>query len=384
MKKHLFITVFSIILVVVGGGLIFLLMQNRNSYIEVKTTLDQAENRYATLSGSKPYPSPENISVLESNLVVFEEFHADLQEVLCSGEAPHHEIERAQFAGLLEDTVDDLVLNATNHSVMLPQGFYFGFTAYQGGRLPDKSQVERLVRQLEVIRTCSRLLFENRISSLDLVEREVFEEETGSMMGMPGMMMGGPGGMRGNRRRTTPRSSPKPSAGSEEKEVKKSGSSRKKAFTIEPVTISFTARDEQVWQVIDAITQNPRFSIIKSITMNNLAAPTDGTGIRRSSYTPPGGGGMMGGNMFGGPMGPGGVGGVDYGFGGPPGTGRSRTAPRTQTSTSDGKMPLHKIPRKERTLAGEHELVQVQIEVDVYQFCLDNAAPSAENEAGSS
>jgi hypothetical protein len=61
----------------------------------------------------------------------------------------------------------------------------------------------------------------------------------------------------------------------------------------------------------------------------------------------------------------------------------ARAAQRPQNTTADGKIPLKNIPRKERTIAGQDELVQVRMELDVYQFCLDRAPPEKE-EAGSS
>lgn len=387
MKKHLFFAVLSIVLVVFGGGLLFLLMKNLGNYNDVKSKLDDAEARYTSLSGASPYPSPDNIVVIESNLEKVEQFYADLQERLCAGEAPQREIERAQFAGLLETTINDLVLNATNRSVMLPANFSFGFDSYRG-QLPEQSQVPRLVRQLEVIRICSRLLFENRISSLNLVQRDVFEEQISSnMMGMHGMMMGGPRQSRSSRSRRTS----KAVEGGTGKKAKKSNlSKKKKDFTIEQVTVSFTARDEQIWRVIDAISKNARFTIIKSVAMNNVSRPQEGSGISGPSYSPPGAGMGFGGPAGGGPMGGGpmgGGGGAYGGFGGmmPPGAvGMGRLpAVRRQPSSDDGKIPLRRMPRKERTVAGEDELVQVQLELDVYQFCLDGAPPVKE-EAGSS
>ena len=49
-----------------------------------------------------------------------------------------------------------------------------------------------------------------------------------------------------------------------------------------------------------------------------------------------------------------------------------------------GKIPLYRIPRKDRTVYGQDELVQVQMELDVYQFCLDAAPQVEEEKAGSS
>ena len=64
-----------------------------------------------------------------------------------------------------------------------------------------------------------------------------------------------------------------------------------------------------------------------------------------------------------------------------PPTARARmTAPTTE----DGKIPLYRIPRKDRTVYGQDELVQVQMELDVYQFCLDAAPQVEEEKAGSS
>ena len=326
MKKHLFLIVFILIMLVVGGGLFFLLMLNRSQYVEVKSKLEESEERYSSLSGAKPYPSPPNVSVINSNLMEGEQFFADLQEKLCVGEVTPVEIERAQFAGLLETTVDSLTLSATNQNVMLPSGFFFGFDAYRAGKPPTQKQVPRLVQQLEVVRNCSQLLFDHGIFFLERVEREVFEEEMGMMGMMPGMSgMGYPGGRGVRSSRSSRRSTRTTESGEKKTKTTETTTSRKKgAFSTEGLTLTFTARDENLWKILDAITQNPRFTIITSITMQNAGSRDEGLGgfnINRPAMTGPAAGmGMM--------APPGGIPGMGGGYGMmPPGMGGGANAP---------------------------------------------------------
>ena len=371
MKKHLFAIIFGATLLVACAALGFVLVQSRGQYLEVSTQLHEAENRFNSLSSKKPYPSVDNINITQENLEQVEAFLMDLQDELCRGQVTKPEIEKAQFSDQMEKAFAALRDIAEAQKILLPEIFLFGFELYQGD-LPDQEDVPRLVGQLDMIEGICRLLFEHRIATLETIRRDVFEQARG-----PGSMMDLTMSMRTPPRRRRDAGPPKNAKPAEKDEAddlderSRAASARTSGnlYNIERVSVSFMARDANVWQILDALAQHEPFSVVTSISLKGSNAPIQGefASPRRAS---PGGmmPGMMGpGEM--GMMGPGGMGMMPGMIGGM-GSGMMRPDLGITARQSPGDIPLAQIPRDERVVVGKDEMARVEMEINIYRFCV--------------
>lgn len=370
LRKHAFSILYWVILTLVGGGFLVMLFLTRGDYVEVKNKLQNAERAYKGLTESNPFPSAENVTVMQTNLQRAVDFYVELQDRLCQNPNPDPSLGAAQFNVLLQDTFKTLKKEADwqgatedESGTLLPEPFYFGFKQYTGA-LPDEGDIPRLIRQLGVIQAVSTLLFDNRVASLDSVDREIFEAGLADMYDS-----GGRGGAMLSSM----------TSGTSATDISDSGGGND-LYSVEHIDIAFHAKDEQLWSVIDALSSDPLlFVVVTDVSMENtsppdvsamaLAGARDGGGgrerleARREALR--GGGGyrartpMMAPDLMtrGGPAM--GRGGYEYGTGRTPG-GRMPTVAGEQQIV---------MAREDRVVAGRDEYVQVLLGLDVYDFC---------------
>jgi hypothetical protein len=350
-RKHAFSITYGTILTLVAGGFLFLLIKTRGNFVEVKDRLQKAETDYQTLSEANPYPSSDNVKVMQTNLQMAVDFYVELQSELCRDRKPPELLGAAQFNVLLQDTFTALREAANwqggseeEAGTLLPEPFYFGFDQYTGA-LPEEENIPRLVRQLRTIESVCTLLFENRVSAIEKIDRTIFEA------GVQGGQIQGRGlDPFGN---LTPLDTTTAASAEEESDL----------YSVEHVNIIFHARDEQLWKVMDAFCANPVFTVVTDVALVNTAAPDPRSGSRtgRRPMMPP--------TMMNRPRG----GQLDQ-LGLPPNM-RNRGPMLPGEGRRSSNEPVILLAREDRIAAGQDERVQATLGLDVYRFC-----PEAEEE----
>lgn len=351
LKKHAFSITYGVILALVSGGFLFLLVKTRGNFVEVKEKLQKAETDYLSLSNADPHPSAENVRIVQTNLQLAVDFYVDLQSRLCRNQEPIEALGAAQFNVLLQDTFASLRATADWEGAsdevsgtLLPEPFYFGFDQYTGA-LPEEESIPRLIRQLRTIEMVCNLLFENRVSVVERIQREVFE------LGVEGGVIQGRGGDRLGAGVFLGGADPLGSSTVDREESD--------LYTVEHVDVIFQARDEQVWQLLDAFGFSSGFVVVTDVALANTDPPDQQRGGRRTQPAIP--------------MNRGGrdqldlLGGRTPGVRGQPTGMTGRTAPGTAGRTPAEQTIL--LAREERVVAGRDEWVQVTLGLDVYRFC---------------
>lgn len=361
LKKHSFALVTGFLFLVATGGVGFWLYTSRGEFLAAKEKLSQAENKFKQLSGGSPYPSDENVLVEKQNLERLAEFYSELEAYLCAGQLKPVPMESAEFPERLEELYTSLRESATNRSVRLPVDFYFGFEAYVD-QLPAAEDVPRLTVQAQVVEQLCNVLFDNKVSSIESVTREVFETNLasgGSRYGRGGGMMGDEFGFENY------------GGGVEDVTETLVVEEESGLYTTEHIEILFSARDEQVWNALNALGSNKLFAVVTSIeiesTGSGLGSGSE-LGSRRSSRSSARSSNYFGDDEFGSMV-------DEFGGGGFNNLRRSR---RPSFGSDGGRgSPEQIVTHEDRLVAGREERATVLLGVDVYRFCLEEPEEEA-------
>ena len=316
LKKHLFATLLGAALTLTIGGSLSWLLRSRAHLIEEKRKFRRVENQFEHLRTRTPYPSEDNVEITKQNLTQLKDFEIELERILCASQIEPEEMERAEFPERLEVMYRDLGRIAASQNVLLPDSFFFGFDAYQGV-LPAARDVSRLTVQVGAIEAVCKLLFFSGITSIEAIERIRFERSPHE-----------------NRSRRAPRSGrgrSRRSANTMSRVVPSSGRAedRKGTYAVEHVDLLFTARDEQIWAVLDSFSSSQPFAVVTSVEFKSATPGLVGT---RPAFS-------------------------DVSSGPTPGF------------ISEKRVPKILMTRDERIVAGRDEKVEVRIGVDLYRFC---------------
>ncbi|MDA1044163.1 MAG: Amuc_1100 family pilus-like protein [Verrucomicrobia bacterium] len=150
------------------------------SYSKLGKIEKQISTKIQTLTylhAGNPFPSRENVDLELRN---GEELQAWCESLLQNAREGQLDLDMrtpSKFMQLLVETRKGL--QAAAGAGVLPQGFTFGFERYlsegEGSVLPRPDHVSRLAQQLAIIERVSKILFEEGITRLISVKRQVFE-----------------------------------------------------------------------------------------------------------------------------------------------------------------------------------------------------------------
>ncbi|MFH1026498.1 MAG: Amuc_1100 family pilus-like protein [Pseudomonadota bacterium] len=312
---------------IVGGGIalvlmivtLFMLFKFHAKYQRVNGDLKNTMQRLDTLYNRDPFPSDENVSLVQTNLDVLTSYFSELYASLHQGQFEPTKMEPAEFPLLLEKTIRKLFTRAMEVGVVLPQRFAFGFERYAIGALPNEGDVPRLVLQLKTIEELCGILYQSRVSEVVSITRQVFEQGAASQADTP-MVTG--------RRFGAAMPAEMTAAAQAEEKVDPSG-----LFAREHYVLTFNAKDAAIWEVLNHFNRSKMFVIVTRVEFINDAPLPKPAPVEMAMQPEPG-------------------------------AGRQSLAPG-QPPPVEVKPPVK--PLEERMVAGR-ELVKAIVEVDVLRF----------------
>lgn len=268
------------IVLVVGGGIallllvavVILLLRFQGQYRTASGELASAVARLQQLNNRDPFPSPENIAVMQENLKAVQASAVALNDTLQRGQLAPEAIEPAEFAPLLERVSKRLGARAAEGGVVLPDKFTYAFARYAAGELPAPAAIPRLVVQLKAIDAVCSLLFQARISELVSIDREVFEAGEASAETEETI------DPRRQRRVAAAAAAPTATA------VQLPPPETNDLYGVERLTITFAARETAAWDALNALARSPLFLAVVDVRVENTAAVAGNIGKKQ----PPG------------------------------------------------------------------------------------------------
>lgn len=246
-------------LVVLGGGLAFLLFQALSGYTETSEAYNAAVLKLHGLQERVPYPNEENLAkaraLHEEMAKEASAFHAQLAKM----ELPVEKDTTAQkFQDDLRDTVDRIKERAKLASVSLPENFYLGFDQYRTS-LPTDKAAPALSRQLAVINLTVNNLIDFKVASINDLKRQPLPEEP-----VPTTASGEAPGGPANR-----------------------GNAQPGVVSRYPFDISFTAEQGKFRLVFNSLLNAEQFLIVRALSVQNSQPASPSRNAPEAESTPP-------------------------------------------------------------------------------------------------
>lgn len=331
LKRHMGLVIsgsIGLVLAVVIGVMLF---RFQSSYQQVRTDLRNTVARLNSLYGRDPFPSEENVSLVQSNLVVLDKYSKDLFALVKLGQVDAVKMEPAGFPLLLDGTIRRLHKQAENQ-VKLPARFSFGFERYALGALPNQEDVPRLVLQVKTVEKLCEVVFKSKVSEMENIQRTVFER---------GVLEATDAGAFGRRRET----SPDPAQQQTVSEwVDPSG-----LFSRETYTLTLRAADSAIWSLLNELARSGLFMVVSKVDLINDTPIAKAAVVERPAV------GTSPSPAMGAPV-------AD-----PGGSFASMFGAATPAAAGVAEIPAAPKLREERIVAGR-EMVKAIIEVRVYRF----------------
>ncbi|MFH0952973.1 MAG: Amuc_1100 family pilus-like protein [Verrucomicrobiota bacterium] len=333
---------------IVGGGVaavlliiaLLMLLRFQRAYQRVNRDLKSAMSSLDRLYRLDPYPSEENVLLVQTNLAVLQGYFAELYASLRKSQIEPSKMEPAEFPLLLDKTIGKLRLRARAPNALLPARFAFGFDRYAVGALPNQEDVPRLVIQLKTIEELCGLLYDSGVSEIASFQRPLFEQGAAEES-----FVGGPMG-RGARRQMLDMASEETA----QRPVQSEWRDPSGLFVRERYTLTFKAKDPAIWAVLNALDRSKLFTVVSRVELAN-ESPLPKPAVAAKPAAPaagPGGRTEQPGMVF-----PGVARGI---MGGAAGGAQPQAAPADKA-----------LSHEERIVAGR-ELIKAIVDVDVYRF----------------
>ncbi len=177
LKKYMVLIVGGSIALVLAIVVIVLLVRFSGEYARIQRDLQSNLRTLEQLHNRDPFPSMNNVEMIESSLLNLENYRDSVLVTLAAAQPEIEDMERAAFPPRMERTAQRLRELAREQNIRVADPLDLGFGRYAAGNLPAQDHVSRLVSQLQTVEHVITVLFEAGISELVGVEREVFDVE---------------------------------------------------------------------------------------------------------------------------------------------------------------------------------------------------------------
>ena len=163
----------SVMLVIIIGIMVF---REARTLRKDGQTLDIRKEKLRMDQGLDPFPSTPNVLAISNNWVHLSKELQKLSRTMGKGQiVPDKRRSRVQWITLLAETQKQLRNLAATNSIVLPEGFAFGFELYDEGAPPASHNVPRLTQQILMVDALCRTLYDAGIEELKSIKRTEFE-----------------------------------------------------------------------------------------------------------------------------------------------------------------------------------------------------------------
>jgi len=176
-KENPFLSGLLGVVVVVGGGLAFLLFQSMSAFQLASDDYTAGVQKLQSLQNMVPFPNEENLAKAKALQAAYEKEVKNFHQQLNAMEIPlPTDMTPQKFQDELRNAVDRAKKNATAAGVALPEDFYLGFNEYSSS-LPSEDAAPALSRQLAVISDVVSKLIDTKITGITELKRLPLPDE---------------------------------------------------------------------------------------------------------------------------------------------------------------------------------------------------------------
>lgn len=175
-RKVLIISV-AVALSLLFLGAVALVVRGFLQFSEVETSLQGSKESLESLYVRNPFPSSENLKLERENLQTIKQELMDLQSAMGAEQIEPAEQSPAKFITQFWETQKSLLAKAGG-VIKVDKNFDFGFGRHMKGDLPAQQDIKRLTQQLKIVEALCNVLYTCKISALGGIARQEFESGT--------------------------------------------------------------------------------------------------------------------------------------------------------------------------------------------------------------
>jgi len=164
------------VLCVVAGVFVVLALSSAS---EAESQRNSLHDELQRIYQSKMFPNEANITRVQEDQKALEGWLGNVSNLLHVSEVAVDQTQTpVRFKQVLQNTVRSLIADPRAHKTVIVSDFKFGFDKYLGesDSLPNKEHVVRLSQQLTVIQALADALLSCKISKLERIGREMFDD----------------------------------------------------------------------------------------------------------------------------------------------------------------------------------------------------------------
>lgn len=187
-KNNIGLIITIVVLLALAGGAVVFLLSGIKADQEADAEFKKQSASFSQVTGASHYPSDANIAVATEDAQWLTGFVSDVRPVLERPVPPI--LDAISFKSQLETEIAGLNDMASSIGVELPARYGFTFTAQRAAVSFPANGLPALTAQVDEIKALCSVLFENRVHSIDLLQRVKAypEENSASNDYIPGKM----------------------------------------------------------------------------------------------------------------------------------------------------------------------------------------------------
>jgi hypothetical protein len=180
-RRKIMVIIVAVVLSLLFLGAAALVVLGFMQFSEVETALKGSKDSLERLYSRKPFPSAENLNAERANIQTIKQELQDLQAAMSAEQIEPVEQSPTRFITQFFETKQSLWSKAGTTKV--DKNFDFSFGRHMKGDMPVQQDVKRLTQQLKIVEALCHILYACKISSLNGISRQEFE--TGTTAGAP-------------------------------------------------------------------------------------------------------------------------------------------------------------------------------------------------------
>lgn len=175
-RRKILIVVVASLLSLLLIGAVMLLVRGFLQLRDVDRNLQSASDTLTSLYAQNPFPSGGNLRLERENISTVKNELASLQHALGKGQVEPVSQSPAKCITQFWETRNALLAKAGN-IVKVEKTFDFGFGRHMKGDLPSIQDVSRITQQLKIVETLCGILYASKIDTLGGLSRQEFEAD---------------------------------------------------------------------------------------------------------------------------------------------------------------------------------------------------------------
>ena len=251
LKKKILFVVLLLVFIALIGVPAFLMIQGIKQFNSAKKDLGSSVTQLLVFYKKNPFPSQENITAEQDNLLAIQSWFGKLVDIVTAGQIERRDSTPSSFVTKYNE-IRYKIINKSNKSI--DDDSSFGFDRYAEGLLPVAVDVPRLMQQMLITERLAGILIDSSVKKINKIERDEFDSASAAATST----RSAPKARRVGRRASS-------SVVAKKKESSIRSIRKTDIYEVQSFALEFTAKEGVVMDVLNRLAQDDLFIVVTGI-----------------------------------------------------------------------------------------------------------------------